>query len=86
MDYKQFIESLTPEVYKNLKLAVELGKWPNGKKLTREQMESCLQAVIAYDHHHKPETMRVGYIHSEKEGFCDDNQDQVDEFQPLRWE
>ncbi len=39
---------MTPEVYNNLKTAVELGKWPNGDLLNEEQKENSLQLVMAY--------------------------------------
>ncbi len=62
------------ETYKNLKQAVELGKWPDGKKLTREQRENTLQAVIAWGRTHLDENQRVGYIDKkQKEGdVCED--------------
>ena len=43
------IRTITPEIYENLKLAVELGKWGDGRKLTPEQRELCLQAMIAWE-------------------------------------
>jgi uncharacterized protein YeaC (DUF1315 family) len=56
------IDNMSPEVYGRLKQAVELGKWPNGVKLTPEQTELCMQAVITYDYTNKPEEERVGLI------------------------
>lgn len=74
MDYLQLLESITPEVYQNLCRAVELGKWPNGQSLTKEQKEQSLQAIIAYDSRNHAEAQRVGYIDKgEKAGdTCDD--------------
>ncbi|MCK9503019.1 MAG: YeaC family protein [Porticoccaceae bacterium] len=89
MDYQQLIATMTPDIYENLKRAVELGKWPNGERLSPEQRETCLQAVIAYDHKHKPQEERVGYIHSKKHGHCGsdggDDVTGIDEPQPLSW-
>ena len=48
MNFKDMIDNMSPEVYGRLKQAVELGKWPNGVKLTPEQTELCMQAVITY--------------------------------------
>lgn len=62
MDLDKVINSVTPEVYANLKKAVELGKWDNGLKLTKEQVENSLQIIIAYDARHKAESERVGYV------------------------
>jgi len=62
MDYQQMIETLSPEVYESLKRAVELGRWPDGRRLTPGQREDALQALIAWGERHLPETERVGYI------------------------
>ena len=69
----RMLEDLTPEVVGNLRKAIELGKWPDGKRLTREQLETSLQAVIAWESKHLPEAERSGYIEKkEKEGeVCD---------------
>ncbi|MBN7797991.1 YeaC family protein [Parahaliea mediterranea] len=82
MDYRQLIDSMTPEVYRDLKRAVELGKWPDGRRLTPEQREHCLQAVIAWGQRNLPEGERVGYIdRGHKAGeVCDDPAPQ-----PLSW-
>ncbi len=56
------IENITPEIYENLKLAVELGKWHDGRRLTPEQRELCLQAMIAWEAKNLPEDQRTGYM------------------------
>lgn len=70
MDFHQIIDAITPEVYENLKIAVETGRWPNGSSVSAEQRENCLQAVIAYDAKHKRAEERVGYIHNDKQTAC----------------
>lgn len=35
--FLEAIENITPEIYQSLKLAVEIGKWPDGRKLTRSR-------------------------------------------------
>jgi uncharacterized protein len=60
--WQDLLTSMTPEIHQSLKTAIELGKWPNGERLAPEQVELCLQAVIAYDERHLPETERVAYI------------------------
>ncbi len=62
MNYLEMIESMTPEVYESLKRAVELGKWPDGRRLAPEQRQECLQAVIAWGNLNLPEEERVGYM------------------------
>lgn len=58
----EMIENITPEIYQNLKLAVELGKWSDGRKLSQEQKELCLQAMIAWEMQNLPEDERTGYM------------------------
>ena len=60
--FEALLAGMTPEIHEHLKLAVELGKWPNGERLTPEQVELCLQAVIAWDLKNLPESERVAYI------------------------
>lgn len=48
MSIDKLLASVTPEVYENLKYAVETGKWQNGQKLTDKQREDSLQLVLAY--------------------------------------
>jgi len=63
VNYERMIETMTPEVYESLKLAVEIGKWPNGERLTAQQRETSLRAVIAYEaYRNLPEDQRVGFI------------------------
>ncbi|WP_224746078.1 YeaC family protein [Neiella litorisoli] len=56
MSVEQLVSAMTPEIYDNLKTAVELGKWADGTPLTAEQKEHSLQAVIAYQALHLDQT------------------------------
>ncbi len=74
MTYEELIKRLDPAVYQNLKRALELGKWPDGRALNNEQRSICMEAVIYYeDHHQVPMEERVGYLdRGEKAGTaCD---------------
>ena len=82
-DLQQLLSSLTPEIYQNLKRAVELGKWPDGKRLSQEQTALCMQAMIAYEHQHLPAEQHSGYIPPKPHQHCDSHDD--DE-QPLTWQ
>jgi uncharacterized protein YeaC (DUF1315 family) len=62
MKLEELIASITPETYRNLRRAVELGKWVDGARLSREQLENCVQTIIAYDTKNLPAGDRVGYI------------------------
>lgn len=60
--FAHMIENITPDIYESLKLAVEIGKWSDGRKLTTEQKELSLQAVIAWEIANLPEDQRTGYM------------------------
>jgi len=63
MDIEQLIASMTPEIYNNMKQALELGRWGDGRAVTPAQKEHTLEAMIRYEHlHNIPETERVGYV------------------------
>ncbi|WP_348719479.1 DUF1315 family protein [uncultured Alcanivorax sp.] len=65
MTYQSFddlIAAMTPEVCDNMRRAIETGKWADGRPLTREQRETCLQAVIAWEARNLPEEQRTGYM------------------------
>lgn len=75
MNIEQMLNAINPEIHAALKRAVEIGKWPDGRVLTPEQRELCMEAVLAYDARFVSETERVGYIDrgSKADGeLCDD--------------
>ncbi|EPO8809914.1 YeaC family protein, partial [Acinetobacter baumannii] len=76
MNIEQMLSVLNPEIVERLKTAVEIGKWPNGVALTKEQRETCMQAVIAWELKNLPEEQRSGYIDrgTKEEGeVCEDD-------------
>ncbi len=85
MDLKQLLNAITPEIYENLKAAVELGKWADGNKLTSDQRQLCMQAVIAYEHKHLPAEQHTGYIPPEPHTFCGDDHDHAETEKPIKW-
>ncbi|MCV6604844.1 MAG: YeaC family protein, partial [Porticoccaceae bacterium] len=82
-DFQQLLNNITPDIYQNLKRAVELGKWPDGNPLTAEQKELCMQAVIAYECKHLPPQERSGYV-PPKPTDCDTDLS-LDESETLKW-
>lgn len=82
MDYLQLVETLSPDVYRNLLRSVELGRWPDGRPLTPEQRENAMQAIIAWGEMHLPEEERVGYINPRARSREDCA---VPEETPLKW-
>jgi uncharacterized protein YeaC (DUF1315 family) len=63
MNIEELIASMTPAIYNNMKEALELGRWGDGRPVTPEQKEYSLEALIRYEHlHNIAETDRVGYV------------------------
>lgn len=80
MTFEELLASMTPEIHATMKTAVEIGKWPDGRKLTQDERETCLQAVIAYDAQHLDEEQRVGFIDTaKKEGSCSSSPETAEE-------
>ncbi len=52
MDTEKLLNAITPEAYARLQYAVETGRWPEGTKLSPEQRDSCMQAVMLYQSKH----------------------------------
>ena len=86
---QQLLQSITPDIYERLKLAVEIGKWPDGNRLTAEQRDLCMQAVISYEHQHLPSDAHTGYIPPKPRQHCGSdgaNSDGHDAEAPLKWQ
>lgn len=84
MDLQQLLGNVTPEIYQNLKRSVELGKWPDGRKLTREQKELCMEAMIYFENKSgMAESSRTGYLDRKKveETSCNSSKDKKEEVQ-----
>jgi uncharacterized protein len=85
MDLTQRLTSLTPDIYQNLKRSVELGKWPDGQRLSLDQRQLCMQAMIAYEHKHLPPEEHTGYIPPEPHTACGDDHEQAHSEKPIKW-
>ena len=67
MNFEDAAQQISPDIYQRFKEALELGKWPDGRVLTKEQKEICLQAIIVYETAQGiPENKRTGYVDSTK--------------------
>lgn len=86
MTFEKMVRQMTPEIYQSLKLAVERRKWPDGRMLSQEQLELCLETVIKYELEHKvPEEQRVGYIDRHSCGSHDEHDDHGHAPDPIKW-
>ncbi|PFG55689.1 hypothetical protein ATG66_2002 [Vibrio sp. ES.051] len=59
MNAEQLLKAMTPEVYNRLVYAVETGRWPEGTTLSREQRDSCMQAVMLYQSKHNTDAQHM---------------------------
>lgn len=62
----ELVESLTPDMVDDLKRAIELGKFPDGRVVSDEQKTLMIEATIRYDALNLPENERTGFIHRKK--------------------
>ena len=55
-------EQLDPEIYKAFKLALQTGKWPDGRVMNEEQRALVMESIIVYEAANVPPDQRVGHI------------------------
>ncbi len=85
MKFEDAAEAIPKEIYEKFKLAIELGKWPDGRTLSREQKELCLQAVMLYEvKHGLEESSRTGYVDTTKKTSPCGPKDDKDDESPVR--
>ncbi len=61
-EFDELIRSINPEIHARLKTAVETGRWADGTRLRREQVEQCLQAIIAWEQRNLAPEEQTGYM------------------------
>lgn len=83
MNYQELLSSLTPDIYQRFKRAVELGKWPDGRALTAEQRQVCMEAIIVYEHKNLPPEEHTGYMPPKSADAC--AADETETETPLKW-
>lgn len=85
MKFEDVAKRLDPEIYQRFKAALELGKWPDGRVLSKEQKEICLQAIMMYEAQQGiPESERVGFIDKSKRKKASDAGSSPEDVSPLR--
>ena len=77
-----YTHMLTAEIVQRFKCAIETGRWPDGRKLTADQVATCMEAVIRYEHQHLPKEQRSVYVPT-KANTCAPGQD--DAAEPVQW-
>ncbi len=48
MNIETLLSAMTPQVFERIQEAVETGKWGDGSRLSEQQRESCMQAMMLY--------------------------------------
>lgn len=89
-EFNQAIAQLTPDIYQNMKTAIEIGKWPDGRVATIEQKENAMRAVIAYEAlHNIAKQDRVGFVNVAGSDCHEDDgsvkADNLNQAKPLKW-
>lgn len=60
---QELMQKMDFEIYENLKTALALGKWEDGKKLTKEQKENTMQLILMFEVENNMDLdKRVGFI------------------------
>jgi uncharacterized protein len=87
MGLEKLLDNITPDIYQHLKRAVEIGKGLDGTKLTSEQRQLCMQALIAYEHKYLAPEEHSGYIPTEAHTHCatEDNHQDPEPDKPIKW-
>ncbi len=86
-DFAQSAEQLDATVVAQLRRAVELGKYPNGRRLDEAERALCLQAIIVWEERHLSREQRTGFIDrgSKAEGEVCASDHEHEKPQPLHW-
>lgn len=76
-DIEKLLNSITPDIYGRLKRAVELGKWPNGVALSRNQRDLCIQAIVHWENQNLSPEQRSGYMPPQPHKHCGNKNDEI---------
>ena len=61
-NFASAVASLDRATYENLRRALEVGRWPDGRSLEPRQREICMETVLSWEAMHLPPEQRTGYI------------------------
>ena len=80
-DFRSAAATLDRPSYENLRRALALGRWPDGRRLDERQRQICLEAVVAWEAIHLPPEARTGHL---ERGACADTSAEPDAPTPVR--
>ena len=80
MTVDQLIASMSPEIRANLTRAVELGKWPDGVRLSDGQRETIIEALMVWQARHEPNNGEAYTIddNGEMRFLCDSERERLE--------
>jgi uncharacterized protein YeaC (DUF1315 family) len=74
MTVDELIKAMTPDVFQSMKGALELSRWPDGRKMGREQKVLCMEALIRYEEMtDMAADQRIGYMEAACKSTKDDD-------------
>lgn len=62
MQKEAVLAALNAQIVDKFRRAIEIGRWENGDKLSDAQRQTCMQAVLIWEHERLPVHERTGYI------------------------
>lgn len=62
LTFDEMIEQITPDMHANLQRTVQLGRFADGRRLTREQQADLLHTLMAWEAKNLPEDQRSGFL------------------------
>jgi len=80
MTVDQLIAGMTPEIREKLTRAVELGKWPDGVRLTDGQRETIIEALMVWQARYQPDAGEAYTIdeNGEMRFLCDSEKERLE--------
>jgi hypothetical protein len=74
MTVEELIQAMTPDMYRNMKASLELSRWPDGRKMEKDQKPLCMEALIRYENTtDMPADQRIGYMEAACKSSKDDD-------------
>ncbi len=73
-------EQLDPSIYEVFKIALQTGKWPDGRAVSADQRELVMESIIVYEAANVPVDQRVGHI----DGRCPSDPEVPDATQTIK--
>lgn len=62
LTFDEIIDRITPDMHANLQRTVQLGRFADGRRLTREQQADLLHTLMAWEAKNLPEEQRSGFL------------------------